>query len=96
MGIYTAPGVLAYVANGTHIDTDLHLSAGTYDTVIEQWDYCGGAATTGIRVTVSEKSGVFVSSPANNSFGQLTGKFQGDREFHLLQRCCFDGHLHRS
>jgi hypothetical protein len=67
MGIYTAPGVLAYVANGTHIDTDLPLSAGTYDTVIEQWDYCGGAATTGIRVTVSEKSGVFVSSPANNS-----------------------------
>ena len=30
MGIYTAPGVLAYVVNGTSLNTDITLSAGTY------------------------------------------------------------------
>ena len=67
MGIYTAPGVLAYVTNGTSLDTDLTLSSGTYDAVITQWDYCGGAATAIAKITVSDKSGVFVTSPANNS-----------------------------
>src|SRR6266571_4016335 len=67
MGIYTAPGVLAYVTNGTSISTDLTLSAGTYNTTVEQWDYCGGASTTAVTITVSSSSGVFVTSPANNS-----------------------------
>lgn len=67
MGIYTAPGALAYVENGSSLSTDLTLSPGTYNTVVEQWDYCGGAATTPIRITVSGKAGVFVTAPANNS-----------------------------
>ncbi|HEV3513728.1 MAG TPA: hypothetical protein VGS05_18625 [Candidatus Sulfotelmatobacter sp.] len=67
MGIYTSPGVLSYVTNGTSIDTDLTLSPGTYDTTVEQWDYCGGASTTPITITVSSSNGVFVTSPANNS-----------------------------
>jgi len=67
MGIYTSPGVLAYVTNGTSLSTDLTLSAGTYKTTVEQWDYCGGASTTGVTITVSSSSGVFVTSPANNS-----------------------------
>jgi hypothetical protein len=70
MGIYTAPGQLAYVSNGASLDTTLNLSAGTYNTVVEEWDNCGGAATTPITITVSGgggSSGVSVSSPANNS-----------------------------
>jgi hypothetical protein len=57
MGIYTAPHVLAYVHNGNTLNTDLSLSPGTYDTVVEEWDYCGGATTTAIKITVSGGSG---------------------------------------
>src|SRR5947209_13133628 len=46
MGIYTAPGVLAYTASGSKLDTQLSLNAGTYNTVVEEWDYCGGATST--------------------------------------------------
>jgi hypothetical protein len=67
MGIYTAPGVLAYVANGVSLNTDLNLNPGTYNTVVEEWDNCGGATTTSVNVTVSAQSGVHVSSPASNS-----------------------------
>ncbi len=66
MGIYTAPGVLAYVVNETSINTNLSLNPGTYNTVVEEWDNCGGAATTPITITVSSQSGVHVTSPANN------------------------------
>lgn len=66
MGIYTAPGVLSYVVNGSSLNTSLSLGAGTYNTVVEEWDYCGGAATTPVTVTVSTSSGVHVTSPANN------------------------------
>lgn len=66
MGIYTSPGVLAYVANGSSLNTSLNLSAGTYSTTVESWDYCGGASTKNITVTVSTQSGVHVTSPSNN------------------------------
>ena len=69
MGIYTEPGVLAYTTNGTTLSTDLSLSPGTYNTTVEQWDYCGGASTTPITITVknSSSTGVYVTSPSNNS-----------------------------
>jgi hypothetical protein len=69
MGIYTAPGVLAYVVNGSSMNTTLNLNPGTYNSVVEEWDNCGGAGTTPITITVTggSKSGVFVTSPANNS-----------------------------
>ncbi len=67
MGIYTAPYQLAYVVSGASLDTYLTLGAGTYNTVVEEWDNCGGAATTPVTVTVNSGSGVFVTSPANNS-----------------------------
>src|SRR6266478_3032006 len=66
MGIYTAPGVLAYVANGSSLNTSLNLNAGTYNTTVEEWDYCGGAATKAITVTVSSQSGVHLTAPTNN------------------------------
>lgn len=65
MGIYTAPGVLAYVTNGSNLSTNLNLSPGTYNTVVESWDGCGQAATAAVTITVSNQSGVHISSPSN-------------------------------
>lgn len=67
MGIYTAPGVLAYVANGSSLNTSLNLASGTYNTTVEEWDYCGGASTKAITVTVSSSSGVHLTTPSNNA-----------------------------
>ena len=46
MGIYTAPYKLAYSVTGSKLDTYLTLSAGTYYTVVQEWDYCGWSAST--------------------------------------------------
>jgi hypothetical protein len=70
MGIYTAPGQLAYVVNGSKMNTNLTLNPGTYNTVVEEWDGCGGAATTPIKITVSSSPGVHVTAPGN---GQQLG-----------------------
>lgn len=69
MGIYTAPGVRAYVVNGSSLNTSLNLSPGKYETVVEEWDKCGGALTTPVAITVTAggSTGVSISSPANNS-----------------------------
>lgn len=67
MGIYTANGELAYTTQGAALNTNLNLSPGTYHTVVEEWDNCGGATTTPVTITVSNESGVQVASPANNS-----------------------------
>jgi hypothetical protein len=69
MGIYTAPGVLVYVVNGDSMNTTLTLNAGTYDTVVEEWDNCGGATTAPVTITVKSggTSGVSVTSPSNDS-----------------------------
>lgn len=69
MGIYTAPGVLAYVENGDRLNTTLNLNPATYDIVITEWDNCGGSSTAPLTITVKSggSSGVSVSSPANNS-----------------------------
>ena len=69
MGIYTAPGKLAYVVNGSSLNTSLSLNPGNYSTVVEEWDNCGGASTTPINITVGSGGGgggwVNVSAPAN-------------------------------
>jgi hypothetical protein len=69
MGIYTAPGVLAYVVNGNKIDTTLTLNPARYNTVVTAWDNCGGATTASATITVQSggSSGVSIISPANNS-----------------------------
>ncbi len=69
MGIYTAPGVLAYVVNGDTLNTSLTLNPATYNTVITEWDNCGGSTTAGVKITVQPggSSGVSITSPTNNS-----------------------------
>ncbi|HJT69959.1 MAG TPA: hypothetical protein VJ731_07165 [Terriglobales bacterium] len=56
MGIYTAPGKLAYTVNGTKMDTNLSLSNGTYNIVVQEWDNCGWSAKAPIKLTVGGSS----------------------------------------
>jgi hypothetical protein len=65
MGIYIE-NVLTYVSQGASLNTELPFSPGTYNTVVEEWDYCGGATYTPVKITVNNQTGVWVSSPKNN------------------------------
>jgi hypothetical protein len=68
MGIYTAPNVLAYTVNGSRLNTELSLGPGTYHTVVQEWDNCGGSSATPITIVVSGgASQVQVVTPANNA-----------------------------
>jgi hypothetical protein len=67
MGIYTAPNQLVYTTPGAKLDTAITLNPGVYDTVVEEWDNCGGASTTPITITVGSGGGVTVTSPKANS-----------------------------
>jgi hypothetical protein len=78
MGIYTAPGVLAYVVNGASLNYSLALGAGTYNTVVQEWDGCGGASTTPITITVSGGGKSFTnlqSSGGWSGYGQRAPDF---------------------
>lgn len=79
MGIYTAPGVLAYVVNGTKLSTDLSLGPGTYNATVQQWDHCGGASKTSITLKViSSGSKTFYNLQASGGwkgYGELAPKY---------------------
>jgi phospholipase C len=56
MGIYVN-NKLVYMAKGAQqINTQLSLSAGAQRAVVEEWDHCGGAASTAVNFTVSSAS----------------------------------------
>jgi hypothetical protein len=57
MGIYTAPNVLAYTSKGASLNAQLTLNPGTYNTVIEEWDNCGGASTATVKINVGGGGG---------------------------------------
>jgi hypothetical protein len=52
MGVYVN-SKLAYVQQGASLKTNVSLSPGSYDTVVEEWDYCGGASFKHVGITVS-------------------------------------------
>jgi hypothetical protein len=53
MRIYTAPGDGAYTTDSNHLDVNLTLAAGSYNTVVQAWDNCGGVGKTPVNITVS-------------------------------------------
>ena len=63
MGVYI-DNALDYVVNGATLNTSLTLPAGKHNATIQAWDFCGGATTTSVLLTVTNKAGVWVSSPA--------------------------------
>jgi 6-phosphogluconolactonase (cycloisomerase 2 family) len=67
MRIYSAPYISAYTVNAAQFSTFLNLAAGTYNTVVQTWDYCGGVGKTPITVTVSSSGGVTVYTPTINT-----------------------------
>jgi hypothetical protein len=50
MGIYYN-NKLVYTVKGTSLNTNLTLAAGAEHTVVEEWDYCGGASYTTITIS---------------------------------------------
>jgi polyvinyl alcohol dehydrogenase (cytochrome) len=52
MEIYTAPGVLAYKVKSARLSTSIALSPGTYNTVVQAWDNCGGVGKTAVKISV--------------------------------------------
>lgn len=64
MGVYV-DDKLVFVASGKTLNTNLSIAPGSHKTVVEEWDYCGGASFTAVPITVSSQSGVWVSSPGN-------------------------------
>jgi hypothetical protein len=66
MGIYVNDQ-LVYVVNGSSLNHNLTLDPGKYNTVVEEWDNCGGATYTPVAITVNNQTGVSVTSPINNS-----------------------------
>jgi hypothetical protein len=67
MSVYSAPSVEAYTTTGSHIETFITLSAGSYSTQIEAWDNCGGVSTTDLGITVTAATGVTVFLPSSSS-----------------------------
>ncbi|MCU1297153.1 MAG: hypothetical protein JWO91_1431, partial [Acidobacteriaceae bacterium] len=54
MGVYTAPHHKVLGQQGNVLNQGVALSAGTYNVVVEEWDNCGGAATTPITLVVND------------------------------------------
>ncbi|MGA9718934.1 MAG: alkaline phosphatase family protein [Acidobacteriaceae bacterium] len=74
MGVYVN-NKLIYTVKGTSLNTYVTLAAGAEHTVVEEWDYCGGASYTTINLTVksSTPQGPTVSiqsSPTSISEGE--------------------------
>jgi len=64
MGVYV-DNRLTYVVNGKSLATDVTIAPGSHNTVVEEWDYCGGATYTKVPITVSTQSGVWITSPSS-------------------------------
>jgi len=56
MGIYTSPGVLAYIVNGTKLDKYIAMSSGTHYPVVQEWDNCGWSASVKLTIRVGSSS----------------------------------------
>jgi Lactonase, 7-bladed beta-propeller len=63
MRIYSGPSVSAYTVNAAQFSTFVSLAPGSYRTVVQAWDYCGGVGKTPVNITVSASGGVTVYTP---------------------------------
>ena len=74
MGVYV-DNELVYTVNGTALKTTLSVNPGSHKTVVEEWDYCGGATFVSMEITATNQAGVHVTSPANNSTVSSPAKY---------------------
>jgi len=66
MGVYV-DNQLVFVSNGNSLNTSVTISPGQHNTVVQEWDYCGGSSYTPISLQVTAQTGVWVTSPASNA-----------------------------
>ncbi|MGD0914807.1 MAG: hypothetical protein ABR928_23170 [Terracidiphilus sp.] len=74
MGVYV-DNDLVKVVDGDQLNAAISLTVGNHNTVVQEWDYCGGSTYTPIAVTVATQSGVYVTSPAPNSTVNLLANY---------------------
>jgi 6-phosphogluconolactonase (cycloisomerase 2 family) len=91
MRIYTAPGVNAYTIHANKLNTNINLPKGTYSTVVQAWDKCGGVGKKTVTITVSKinlsppkflyateyKAGKIAGYKVNPLTGSITQTSQG-------------------
>jgi 6-phosphogluconolactonase (cycloisomerase 2 family) len=80
VGVYTAPGVLAYSIYGSTLNTYITLNPGSYNTVVQTWDNCGGVAKTPIslKVTGAVKPASFLYATISNyDYGNTVNEVMG-------------------
>ena len=66
LGALRRVGVLSYVVKGAKLDTNLQLSSGAYQIIVEEWDNCGGSSTSQLPLRV-RNGNVQLSSPSANA-----------------------------
>ncbi|HZQ17110.1 MAG TPA: beta-propeller fold lactonase family protein [Terriglobales bacterium] len=56
MRIYTASGVNAYTISANSLNTNINLPPGSYSTVVQAWDNCGGVGKTTVNIKVTKNN----------------------------------------
>jgi len=96
MRIYTASGVNAYTINSNKLNTNINLPVGSYNTVVQAWDNCGGTGKTAVNIKVSKinlappkflyateyKAGRVAEYKVNPLTGSLAATSQGSASVH--------------
>src|ERR1700722_3049643 len=54
MRIYTAPGVDAYTVEANSLNASINLPLGSYNTVVQAWDNCGGVGKTAVNIKITK------------------------------------------
>jgi hypothetical protein len=54
MGVYTADHDRVATQQGASLNVEINIAPGTYNAVVEEWDNCGGAATTSLNLIVTD------------------------------------------
>ena len=94
--IYTAPGVNAYTIAASNLNTNINLPVGSYSTVVQAWDNCGGVGKAAVNIKVSKinlapprflyateyKAGRVAEYKVNPLTGSLTATSQGSVAAH--------------
>jgi hypothetical protein len=103
MRIYIADNTADYTVESNQIKTQLTLQPGSYDTVVQAWDNCGGVGKTDVNITVKNVAlapprYLYVTDESNNAIwgynvnlttGALTRNGQGAVSTGPESRCCY-------
>jgi hypothetical protein len=69
MGVYV-DGKLGPVVQGSSMNTQVSLSNGTHNTVVQSWDNCGGSATKAVTVSVAATGTTLSNLQATGGWNQ--------------------------